>query len=176
MQPGERPAEAAKHQTSEAEDAFMRRAIELSHKAMDEGTGPPFGAVIVRDGQVVAEGCNNSFTTNDPTAHAEIVAIRRACEAVGSRFLKNCVIYSSSEPCPMCLCAIYWAGIGRVHYANDRITAAGAGFDDARFYREIALPVKDRALPMVQQLAGEAKAAFDTYQARTKSLLLRTSG
>ncbi len=168
MQPGERPSKAIKHQPSEAEDAFMRRAIELSHQAMDEGTGPPFGAVIVRDGQVVAEGCNNSFTTNDPTAHAEVVAIRLACEAVGSRFLKGCVIYSSSEPCPMCLGAIHWAGIERVHYANDRTTAAAAGFDDARLYREIALPVEDRALPMVQQLADEAKAAFDMWQVRTR--------
>ncbi len=167
MQPGECPPETVEHQPGEAGNAFMRRAIELSHKAMDEGTGPPFGAVIVRDGQVVAEGYNNSFTTNDPTAHAEVVAIRRACEAVGSRFLKGCVIYSSSEPCPMCLGAIHWAGIGRVHYANDRTTAAAAGFDDARLYREIALPVEERALPMVQQLADEAKAAFDTWQART---------
>lgn len=168
MQPGKHPAEAAKHQSSEAENAFMRRAIELSHKAMDEGTGPPFGAVIVRDGQIVAEASNNSFTTNDPTAHAEIVAIRRACQAVGSRFLEGCVIYSSSEPCPMCLGAIHWAAISRVHYANDRTTAAEAGFDDARLYREIALPIEDRALPMVQQLAGEAKAAFDAWQTRTR--------
>ena len=166
MQPGEHIVEAAQHQPSEAEDAFMRRAIQLSHKAMDEGTGPPFGAVIVRDGEIIAEGCNNSFTTNDPTAHAEVVAIRRACEAVGSRFLKGCVIYSSSEPCPMCLGAIHWAGIERVHYANDRTTAAAAGFDDARLYREIALPVEDRILPMVQQLGNEAKAAFDAWQTR----------
>lgn len=168
MQPGEHPIGAAQHQSREAEAAFMRRAIELSHKAMDEGTGPPFGAVIVRDGQVVAEASNNSFTTNDPTAHAEIVAIRRACQAVGSRFLKGCVIYSSSEPCPMCLGAIHWAGISRVHYANDRTTAAEAGFDDARLYREIALPVEDRALPMLQQMADEAKVAFDAWQVRTR--------
>ena len=154
-------------QDTEAEGAFMRRAIELSHRAMDEDTGPPLGAVIVRDGQVIAEGYNNSFTTNDPTAHAEVVAIRRACEAVGSRFLEGCVTYSSSEPCPMCLGAIYWGGIARVHYANNRTTAAEAGFDDARLYREIALPVEDRALPMVQQLADEAKPAFDAWQART---------
>jgi len=144
----------------------MQRAIELSQKAMDEGTGPPFGAVVVCNGHVIADGCNNSFTTNDPTAHAEIVAIRRACEAVGSRSLKGCVIYSSSEPCPMCLAAIYWSGIGKIYYGNDRITAAAAGFDDARLYREIALPVEDRALPMVQQLAGKAKDAFDAWQAR----------
>ncbi len=154
---------------SETEDAFMRRAIELSRKAMDERAGPPFGAVVVRDGQVVAEGYNNSFATNDPTAHAEIVAIRRACEAMGSHSLKGCVIYSSSEPCPMCLGAIYWSGMETVHYANDRMAAAAAGFDDARLYREIALPVENRALPMVQQLADEARAVFDAWQARARS-------
>ena len=148
------------------EDAFMRRAIELSRRAMDEGAGPPFGAVIVRDGQVVAEGYNNSFVTNDPTAHAEVVAIRRACEAVGSRSLKGCVIYSSSEPCPMCLGAIYWSGMGRIYYGNDRTAAAVAGFDDARLYREIALPLEERALPMAQQLADEARTVFDAWQAR----------
>lgn len=144
----------------------MRRAIELSRRAMNEGAGPPFGAVIVRDGQVVAEGHNNSFATNDPTAHAEVVAIRRACEAVGSRSLKGCVIYSRSEPCPMCLGAIYWSGMGKIYYGNDRTTAAAAGFDDARLYREIALPVDERALPMAQQLADEARAVFDAWQAR----------
>lgn len=144
----------------------MRRAIELSRQAMDEGAGPPFGAVIVRDGRVVAEGYNNSFVTNDPTAHAEIVAIRRACEAVGSRSLKGCVIYSSSEPCPMCLGAIYWSGIGKVFYANDRAVAAAAGFDDARLYQEIALPMEGRAMPMAQQLADEARVVFDAWQDR----------
>ena len=167
MSRGEHPSDTVKHQPSKVEDAFMRRAIELSQRAMDEGSGPPFGAVIVRDGRVIAEGYNTSLATNDPTAHAEVVAIRRACEAVGSRFLKSCVIYSSSEPCPMCLGAIHWAGLERVHYANDRTAAAVAGFDDARLYREIALPVEARALPMVQHLADEAKTAFDVWQART---------
>lgn len=146
----------------------MRRAIELSRRAMDESAGPPFGAVIVRDGQVVAEGYNNSRLTNDPTAHAEIVAIRRACEAVGSRLLEGCVIYSSSEPCPMCLGAIYWSGMSGVHYANGRDAAAAAGFDDARLYREIALPMEDRALPMVQRLADEARGVFDVWQEQAK--------
>ena len=159
-------SETVTSQAEETGDAFMRRAIELSQKAMDEGAGPPFGAVIVRNGKVIADGYNNSFATNDPTAHAEIVAIRRACEAVDSRFLNDCVIYSSSEPCPMCLGAIYWSGIGQIYYGNDRTAAAAAGFDDARLYREIALPVEDRALPMMQQLAGEARGAFDAWQAR----------
>jgi len=137
---------------------------------MNEGAGPPFGAVIVRDGQLIAEGHNNSFVTKDPTAHAEIVAIRRACEAVNSHSLERCVIYSSSEPCPMCLGAIYWSGITKVHYANSCVAAAAAGFDDTRLYRELALPVEDRALPMVQQLADEAKAVFDAWQARVRGI------
>ncbi len=166
MRKDESSSETVISQAEETGDAFMRRAIELSQKAMDEGTGPPFGAVIVRNGQVIADGYNNSFTTNDPTAHAEIVAIRRACELVSSRFLEDCVIYSSSEPCPMCLGAIYWSGIRKIYYGNDRTAAAAAGFDDARLYREIALPVEDRALPMMQQLAGEARGAFDAWQAR----------
>lgn len=154
-------------QDTEAEDAFMRRAIDLSARALDEGTGPPFGAVIVRDGQVLAEGYNTSFVTNDPTAHAEIVAIRRACEAVGSRSLRGCVIYSSSEPCPMCLGAIYWAGMERIVFANDR-AAAAAGFDDARLYHEVAAPVEKRAISMEQRLAVEAKAVFDAWRTRAR--------
>jgi len=151
---------------SETDDAFMRRAIDLSRIAMNEGAGPPFGAVIVRDGRVVAEGHNNSFVTKDPTAHAEIVAIRRACEAIDSRSLEGCVIYSSSEPCPMCLGAIYWSRIAKVYFGNSCAAAAMAGFDDTRLYREISQSAKDRAVPMVQQLADEAKTVFDAWQAR----------
>ena len=154
---------------SEADVAFMRRAIDLSRAAMDEGDGPPFGAVIVRDGHVIAEGHNNSFITKDPTAHAEIVAIRRACEAVDSRSLEGCVIYSSSEPCPMCLGAIYWSRIAKVYFGNSCVAAALAGFDDIRLYREMSQPAKDRAVPMVQQLADEAKTVFDSWQARPTS-------
>jgi len=156
-------------QDTAAEDAFMRRAIALSERAMTEGTGLPFGAVIVRGNQVVAEGCNRVYAANDPTAHAEIVAIRLACEAVGSPVLEGCTIYSSSEPCPMCLAAIYWAGIGKIIYANDLATAAVAGFGDARLYREIALPAESRTIPMAQRLAAEAKPVFDAWQARAES-------
>ena len=154
--------------TDGAGDAFMRRAIQLSEQAMAEGTGPPFGAIIVRDGAVVAEVYNHVHAHNDPTAHAEIVAIRLACEAVGSPSLAGCAIYSSAEPCPMCLTAIYWAGIGQVYYANDCAAAAAAGFDDAFLYREIALPMGERTLPMTQLLAGEGRAAFDGWQGRAK--------
>ena len=154
---------------SETDDTFMRQAINLSRIAMEEGAGPPFGAVIVRDGRVIAEGHNNSFATKDPTAHAEIVAIRRACEAVGSRSLEGCVIYSSSEPCPMCLGAIYWSRIAKIYFGNSCAAAALAGFDDSRLYREMSQPAKDRALPMVQQLAKEAKTVFDDWQTRPAS-------
>lgn len=154
---------------SETDAAFMRRAINLSRIAMDEGAGPPFGAVIIRDGHIIAEGHNNSFITKDPTAHAEIVAIRRACEAVDSRSLEGCVIYSSSEPCPMCLGAIYWSRIAKVYYGNSCATAALVGFDDTRLYREISQPAEGRAVPMVQQLADEAKTVFDAWQARPMS-------
>lgn len=131
----------------EAHETFMRRAIQLSEEAMTEGAGPPFGAVIVCGGQVLAEGFNNSFLTKDPTAHAEIVTIRLACASIGRQKLDDCTIYSSSEPCPMCLSAIYWAGIRKVFYANDIAAAAEAGFDDSRLYRELAAPAQDRTIP-----------------------------
>lgn len=166
MRKDECSSETAVCQAEETGDSFMRRAIELSKKAMDEGAGPPFGAVIVRDGKVVAEGHNNSFVTKDPTAHAEIVAIRRACEAIDSRSLEGCTIYSSSEPCPMCLAAIYWSRIAKVHFGTSCATAALAGFDDTRLYKELSQPMEERAVPMVQQLADEAKTVFDTWQAR----------
>ncbi len=154
---------------SNIDNTFMRRAIHLSRRAMDEGTGPPFGAVIVRDGQIIAERYNNSFVTKDPTAHAEIVTIRRACEAIDSRSLEGCVIYSSSEPCPMCLGAIYWSRIAKVHFGTSCATAALAGFDDTRLYKEISQSAEDRTLPMVQQLADEAKTVFDAWQARPRN-------
>ena len=148
----------------------MRRAIALSERAIAEGSGFPFGAVIVRGDSVVAEGFNHVFAHNDPTAHAEIVAIRLACERVGSPVLEGCTIYSSSEPCPMCLAAIYWSGIERIYYANDLVAAEAAGFGDARLYREAALPAAERAVPMTQLLAAEAKVAFDAWQVRATPL------
>ena len=151
---------------TEADSAFMRRAIALSERAMGEGTGPLFGAVIVREGCVLAEGFNQSRALNDPTAHGEIVAIRLACERIGSPKLDGCTIYTSSEPCPMCLSAIYWAGIERIYYANDIAAATAAGFDDTRHYRELCLPAQDRIVPATQLLAMEGKAAFDTWRAR----------
>ncbi len=144
----------------------MRRAIALSEAMMRADRGGPFGAVVVKDGEVIAEGFNKVISDNDPTAHAEIVAIREACARLGSFSLDGCEIYTSCEPCPMCLAAIYWARIGRIYYANTRRDAAGIGFDDDRIYREIPLPVEARAVPMDRLLAGEAAKAFREWQAK----------
>ncbi|MBM3540264.1 MAG: nucleoside deaminase, partial [Alphaproteobacteria bacterium] len=120
----------------------MRRAIALSRERSATGEGGPFGAVVVRDGTIISEGWNQVVGGNDPTAHAEIVAIRRACAHRGSFSLDGCEIYTSCEPCPMCLAAILWARIGRIYYANTRVDAAAIGFDDDYFYREVAKPME----------------------------------
>ena len=149
-----------------ADDAYMRRAIQLSEKAMVEGTGPPFGAVIVRDGRILAEGFNNSFSTKDPTAHAEIVAIRLACASVGHHKLDGCTIYSSSEPCPMCLATALWARVDRVVYAADRHDAATAGFDDRRFYDLFTTPRERWAVAVAQVVHVDAVSPFTAWAAR----------
>ncbi|MBR2424236.1 MAG: nucleoside deaminase, partial [Tidjanibacter sp.] len=131
-----------------SENKFMRMAIELSKESVAKGGGP-FGAVIVRDDQVIATGSNSVTLLNDPTAHAEVSAIRAACQAVGDFNLKGCVIYSSCEPCPMCLSAIYWAGIERIYYANNREDAAAIGFDDALIYDQIPLAPTKRTIPLL---------------------------
>jgi tRNA(Arg) A34 adenosine deaminase TadA len=145
-----------------AED-FMRRAIALSLDGVDRNCGGPFGAVVVCDGRIVGEGCNQVTSTNDPTAHAEIVAIRAACAALGRFELGGCEVYTSCEPCPMCLAALYWARVDRIYYANDRSDAARIGFDDAEFYREM-LRRDGGSVPMIRLLADEARAAFDAWQ------------
>jgi guanine deaminase len=142
---------------------FMRRAIELSRTMMEKGAGGPFGAVIVKNGTVIAEGFNRVTTSNDPTAHAEIVAIRAACEALAAFSLKGCEIYTSCEPCPMCLAAIYWARIDRIYYANARAEAARIGFDDEFLYREIALPLEARSIAITHLPSAEAREAFDAW-------------
>ena len=147
-------------------EAFMRRAIALSHEHMEQGSGGPFGAVVVKGGVIIAEGWNRVTSTNDPTAHAEIVAIRGACAALGSFSLDGCKIYTSCEPCPMCLAAIYWARLERIYYANTRADAARIGFDDDFLYREIAAPPEARRLPMIRLLAEEARAAFVAWEAK----------
>jgi guanine deaminase len=141
----------------------MRRAIALSRASIEEGGGP-FGAVIARGGLVLAEGRNGVTRALDPTAHAEVVAIRAACRALGRFDLSGCDIYSSCEPCPMCLGAIYWARLARVYFASDRFDAARAGFEDAALYGEFALPSEARRLPMVRLLEGEAREVLDVWR------------
>lgn len=144
----------------------MRRAIALSRERSATGEGGPFGAVVVRDGTIISEGWNQVVGGNDPTAHAEIVAIRRACAHRGSFSLDGCEIYTSCEPCPMCLAAILWARIGRIYYANTRVDAAAIGFDDDYFYREVAKPMEKLAVPASRMLPDEARAVFSEWYAR----------
>ncbi|HZF77029.1 MAG TPA: nucleoside deaminase [Acetobacteraceae bacterium] len=148
------------------DEEFMRQAIALSRRNLAAGTGGPFGAVVVMDGQVVGEGANQVTSTNDPTAHAEVVAIREACRRLGRFDLRGATIYTSCEPCPMCLAAIHWARLDAVHYANDRHDAAAIGFDDELLYREIPKPVEARALPMRRLLAAEALEVFSEWAAK----------
>ncbi len=145
-------------------EKFMREAIRLSIREMRRGGGGPFGAVVVRDGKIVGRGWNQVTSVNDPTAHAEIVAIRAACKRLKTFRLDDCDLYTSCEPCPMCLAAIYWAHLGHVYYANTRKDAARIDFDDDFIYREVALPIRRRKLRMRQLLHGEALAAFSEWQ------------
>lgn len=142
----------------------MRRAIRLSEQNIENELGGPFGAVIVKDGLVVAESANKVIIENDPTAHAEVSAIRLACKALNTYDLSGCVIYTSCEPCPMCLGAIYWAHIDKIYYANTKADAAAIGFDDHFIYDEIGCEMNDRKLPFVQLLRDEAQSAFKRWQ------------
>ncbi|HRK07923.1 MAG TPA: nucleoside deaminase [Pseudobdellovibrionaceae bacterium] len=141
-------------------EQFMRRAIELSRQHMQAGHGGPFGAVVVRDGKIIGEGWNCVTSSHDPTAHAEVMAIRRACENVKDFDLSDCEIYTSCEPCPMCLAAIYWARIGAIYQANTRDDAAAIDFDDAYLYRELLKPLDQRDVPVRQMLRDEAQVVF----------------
>lgn len=143
---------------------FMRKAIELSRQHMQAGAGGPFGAVIVKDGKIISEGWNQVSSTNDPTAHAEVQAIRKACKAVENFDLTGAEIYTSCEPCPMCLAAIYWARIGKIYYANTRRNAADIEFDDDFIYQEIPKPLDQRKIPMEQILAEDAIEVFKEWQ------------
>ncbi|MCZ8150429.1 MAG: nucleoside deaminase [Roseomonas sp.] len=148
---------------SSTDEAFMRHAIALSRRGMEGGAGGPFGAVVVKDGQVVAEGWNQVTSTNDPTAHAEVVAIRRACTALGRFDLRGAVLYTSCEPCPMCLAAAYWARVDAVVFGNTREEAAAIGFDDQWLYDEVPKPIEARSLPMRRLLGAEALEAFAAW-------------
>jgi len=143
---------------------FMREAIRISILKMRANCGGPFGAVIVRRGKVVGRGWNQVTSTNDPTAHAEVTAIRDACRKLKTFQLDDCELYTSCEPCPMCLSAIYWARLRRVYYGNTRRDAAGIGFDDDFLYRQVALPLRRRTLPMKQLLHADALKAFAEWE------------
>ena len=147
------------------EHSFMRRAVTLALEKMRANSGGPFGAVIVRDNTIISEGWNEVTSSNDPTAHAEIVAIRRACALLGTFQLPDCDIYSSCEPCPMCLGAIYWARLRRVYYANTRIEAAQIGFDDGFIYGEVAQVPELRRIPHLRLMTDDAQAAFNEWAA-----------
>jgi len=145
-------------------EKFMKIAIELSEYNVTQGQGGPFGAVIVRDGMVIARSANKVVPTNDPTAHAEVSAIRLACQELETFSLEGCVIYTSCEPCPMCLGAIYWARIDHIYYANTKADAAAIGFDDQFIYDELDLPMESRKLPVVQLMRDEALNAFKLWE------------
>lgn len=142
----------------------MRMAIALSVKNVSENIGGPFGAVVVKDGKLVAGSANKVTSTNDPTAHAEVSAIRLACTELNTFDLTDCVIYTSCEPCPMCLAAIYWARISTIYYANTKIDAENIGFSDKFIYEEIEKPMEKRTLPVVQMMRNEAIEAFNLWE------------
>ncbi|MDW8347435.1 MAG: nucleoside deaminase [Bacteroidia bacterium] len=145
-------------------DFFIHRAIELSRIGMESGQGGPFGAVIVKNDTIIAEGYNQVISMNDPTAHAEIVAIRKACQHLNDFQLTDCILFTSCEPCPMCMGAIYWARPKAVYFANTRQDAASIGFDDHFIYQELQTPLQKRSIPTYQILIPEAKKVFTLWQ------------
>jgi guanine deaminase len=153
------------------DNPFMARAIQLSIENVHSGRGGPFGAVIVKDGNMIAEGANQVTAINDPTAHAEILAIRAACAKLGAFDLHSCEIYTSCEPCPMCLGAIYWARLSTIYFASAAADASRIGFDDSLIYREIAQPLTQRTIPMVQLMREESLAAFRAWEAKPNKIV-----
>jgi guanine deaminase len=145
---------------------FMARAIQLSLENVRSGRGGPFGCVIAKEGSVLAESVNQVTATNDPTAHAEVLAIREACQKLGCFELRDCYLYTSCEPCPMCLGAIYWARLNKVYFGSLASDAAKAGFDDSAIYAEIAQPHSRREIPMIQMMRDEALVAFQEWEAQ----------
>ncbi|HTI09411.1 MAG TPA: nucleoside deaminase [Puia sp.] len=150
--------------TTQTDLLFLREAVELARHGVEKGMGGPFGCLIVKGGQVIGRGCNRVTSTNDPTAHAEVVAIRDACQNLGDYQLTDCDVYTSCEPCPMCLGALYWARPRRVIYAATRDEAADAGFDDAFIYKEINVAVSDRKIPFDYLSLAEAAALFGFWK------------
>ncbi len=153
-----------------SKESFMLEAINLSIENVKSGNGGPFGAVVVKDGVIIARGANSVTSTNDPTAHAEVVAIRNACKALGSFQLDGCEIYTSCEPCPMCLGAIYWARPDKMYYANTKADAAEIAFDDQFIYDEIEIPVESRKLVTEQMMRDEALEAFRLWETSNKKI------
>jgi len=150
---------------NEEHKKFMRRAISLAKMGVEAKAGGPFGAVVVIDGEIIGEGWNSVTSTNDPTAHAEVVAIRNACETLNSFQLDGCILYASCEPCPMCLGAIYWARPTSIFFACNRNDAANAGFDDQFIYDEIAGAIDDRRIESVNMMRDEALTVFKKWNA-----------
>jgi len=152
-----------------SKNKFMLRAIELSISSAN-GTGGPFGCVIVKDDKIIAEGSNKVTFSNDPTAHAEIVAIREACKKLNTFNLSSCDLYASCEPCPMCLSAIYWSHVDNIFYANTREDAKKISFDDSLIYSEISKKNEDRKIPIKQMLRDEALKAFEIWDKKTDKI------
>jgi guanine deaminase len=152
------------------DNPFMARAIQLSIDNVHSGHGGPFGTVIVKHGKIIAEGVNRVTSSNDPTAHAEVVAIREACAKLGAFELKGCELYSSCEPCPMCLGAIYWARLARVYFGNYASDAAKIGFDDSFIYGEFAQHSSRRTIPMVQIMRDQALEALRAWQEKPNKI------
>lgn len=149
---------------------FLKRAIELAEEKSADGRHGPFGAVIVKGGQIIAEGWNRVVAAHDPSAHAEIMAIRAACEKLGSHELSGCTIYSSCEPCPMCLAAIYWARLDRVAFAATREDAAAAGFDDELLYHELSRSWEERKIATEQALHTQGRQVFEKWLANPRRI------
>ncbi len=149
---------------TESQKSFMRQAIELAKNGMLAGNGGPFGCVIVKDGKIIGQGSNMVLKTNDPTAHAEVVAIREACKNLKHFQLEGCEVYTSCEPCPMCLGAIFWARPARVFYACTKEDAADAGFDDEFIYQEIEITPEKRQIPMIAMMREESLEAFALWK------------
>jgi guanine deaminase len=149
---------------------FMARAIELAIQNVRSRKGGPFGAVIVKGGKIIAEGTNSVTSTNDPTAHAEVMAIRSACAKLGAFQLDGCELYTSCEPCPMCLGAIYWARPDRIYFAGTAADASRVGFDDSFIYKEIPLPAAERKIQTTQIMREEAQAAFRAWETQPNKI------
>ncbi|MGP1372037.1 MAG: nucleoside deaminase [Almyronema sp.] len=149
---------------------FMQAAIDLSLESIRTTHGGPYGAVVVKDGEIIGRGMNQVAPLNDPTAHAEMLAIRAACQHLQNWQLQGCELYTSCEPCPMCMATIYWAKLDRIYYANSKEDASEYGFNSGFIYQEIALPISQRSLPMTQLMQDKAVAAFKEWASKTDKL------